>query len=137
MALYFSGGIALDLFAGSGALGIEGLSRGMEKVIMIDKDRQAIQTIKKNVQSCELDNQVEIYRNDAERALKALIKRDIHFDYIFLDPPYHRQKLEVILHTIEKSNLLKQQGMIIVEHDSDLSLILIFHFSKEYWGIRM
>lgn len=119
---YFTGGIALDLFAGSGALGIEGLSRGMEKVIFIDKDRQAIQTIKNNVQNCNLNSQVEIYRNDAERALKALMKRDIQFDYIFLDPPYHRQKLETILHTIEKNHLLIQQGMIIVEHDSELSL---------------
>ncbi|WP_374706905.1 16S rRNA (guanine(966)-N(2))-methyltransferase RsmD [Bacillus sp. J14TS2] len=119
---YFTGGIALDLFAGSGALGIEGLSRGMEKVIFIDRDRQAIQTIKNNVQYCKMNSQVEIYRNDAERALKALLKRDIQFDYIFLDPPYHRQKLEAILHTIEKNNLLKQQGMIIVEHDSELPL---------------
>ncbi|MCJ7839533.1 16S rRNA (guanine(966)-N(2))-methyltransferase RsmD [Lederbergia sp. NSJ-179] len=119
---YFTGGVALDLFAGSGALGIEGLSRGMDKVIFIDKDRQAIQTIKKNIDYCGLENQSEIYRNDAERALKALVKRKLQFDYIFLDPPYHHQKLESLLNTIEKNNLLHSQGLIIVEHDSELSL---------------
>ena len=80
---YFDGGIALDLFGGSGNLGIESLSRGIERVIFVDKESIAINTIKENVKELKIDNQVEIYRNDYLRALKALVKRDIQFDLIF------------------------------------------------------
>ena len=69
---YFDGGIGLDLFAGSGGLGIEALSRGLDKVIFVDRDGKAIQTIRENIHSCGFDDQAEIYRNDAERALKLL-----------------------------------------------------------------
>ena len=73
---YFEGGIGLDLFAGSGGLGIEALSRGLDKMIFVDRDVKAIQTIHENIHSCGFDDQVEVYRNDAERAVKALIKRE-------------------------------------------------------------
>ena len=71
---YFDGGIGLDLFAGSGGLGIEALSRGLDKMIFVDRDGKAIHTIRDNIHSCGFDDRVEIYRNDAERAIKALIK---------------------------------------------------------------
>ena len=69
---YFDGGIGLDLFAGSGGLGIEALSRGLDKVIFVDRDNKAIQTIYENIHRCGFDEQAEVYRNDAERALKQL-----------------------------------------------------------------
>ena len=84
---YFDGGMALDLFGGSGNLGIESLSRGIDKVIFVDKEGIAINTIKENVKELRLEDRVEIYRNDAFRALKALVKREIQFDLILLDPP--------------------------------------------------
>src|SRR4051794_16080351 len=74
---YFDGGIGLDLFAGSGGLGIEALSRGLDKVIFVDRDGKAIQTIHDNIHSCQFDDKVEVYRNDAERATKAVIKREL------------------------------------------------------------
>src|SRR4051794_41215753 len=60
---YFDGGIGLDLFAGSGGLGIEGLSRGLEKVIFIDRDAKAIQVIHENIKSCHFEEKTEVYRN--------------------------------------------------------------------------
>jgi 16S rRNA (guanine966-N2)-methyltransferase len=119
---YFEFGIGLDLFAGSGGLGIEALSRGLEKVIFVDRDIKAIQVIKENLGSCNLMDRSEVYRNDADRALKAILKRDIKFDYIFLDPPYKKQQLVKLLETFTKDNLLSPNGIILCEHASDIVL---------------
>jgi 16S rRNA (guanine966-N2)-methyltransferase len=119
---YFTGGFGLDLFAGSGGLGIEGLSRGLDKVIFVDLDRKAVQVINENVKSCGLEGKSEIYRNEASRALKAIIKRELSFDYIFLDPPYKKQQLVKLVEMIGSHSLLKKNGTIVCEHGSDIQL---------------
>ncbi len=119
---YFDGGVGLDLFGGSGGLGIEALSRGIDKVIFVDRDQKAIQTIKGNLETCRLQDQAEVYRNDAVRALKAIVKRDIKFDVIFLDPPYKKQKLTELIEEISQHQLLTSDGVIIAEHDSEVVL---------------
>ncbi|HYK74668.1 MAG TPA: 16S rRNA (guanine(966)-N(2))-methyltransferase RsmD [Pseudoneobacillus sp.] len=119
---YFEEGIGLDLFAGSGGLGIEALSRGLEKVIFVDRDPKAFQIIKENIAACDLNDKVEVYRNDAERALKAILKRELQFDFIFLDPPYKMQQLVKLLEFIEKEKMLKSNGVIVCEHSSDIQL---------------
>ncbi|WP_110112945.1 16S rRNA (guanine(966)-N(2))-methyltransferase RsmD [Bacillus sp. CGMCC 1.16541] len=119
---YFNGGLALDLFAGSGGLGIEALSRGMDKAIFVDRDGKAIQTIKSNLESCQFESQAEVYRNDAERALKAIIKREVQVDLILLDPPYKAQKLKALIETISEHRLLSETGVIVAEHSNDVTL---------------
>jgi 16S rRNA (guanine966-N2)-methyltransferase len=119
---YFDGGTGLDLFAGSGGLGIEALSRGAEKLIFVDRDGKAIQTIHENVKTCDLEDCVEIYRNDAERALKAIIKRELTFQFIFLDPPYKKQQLVKTLEYIDANKLLTNEGTIVCEHGSEIQL---------------
>ena len=119
---YFNGGLGLDLFGGSGGLGIEGLSRGLDKVIFVDKDAKAIQTMKSNIESCDFSSKVEIYRNDALRAIKALTKRDIQCDLIFLDPPYHKQQLKDLIEYIDVNQLLVQNGIVVAEHATDIDL---------------
>jgi 16S rRNA (guanine966-N2)-methyltransferase len=119
---YFNGGIGLDLFAGSGGLGIEGLSRGLEKVIFVDRDGKAIQTIKENVTFCGLEEHSEVYRNEANRALKALIKRGLLIDVVFLDPPYKKQQLLALLTEMEQSQLIAREGVIVCEHSHDVEL---------------
>ncbi|WP_064093819.1 16S rRNA (guanine(966)-N(2))-methyltransferase RsmD [Rossellomorea aquimaris] len=119
---YFQGGIGLDLFAGSGGLGIEAISRGLEKVIFVDRDAKAFQTIKLNLQDCDLVEQSEVYRNDASRALKAILKRELSFDYIFLDPPYKQQKLQQLLQLIAEHRLLNESGYVMCEHSSEIVL---------------
>lgn len=116
---FFEGGIGLDLFAGSGGLGIEALSRGLDKVIFVDKDSKALQTIKANLKECGLMDHSEVYRNDAGRALKAIVKREITFDYIFLDPPYKQKKLEELLAYIDENNLLNENGYVMCEYSSE------------------
>lgn len=136
---YFEGGMALDLFAGSGGLGIEAISRGIDKVIFVDRDRMAIQTIHDNLSSCGFTEQSEVYRNDAERALKAIIKRDLIFDYIFLDPPYKKQQLTKLLEMMDRDQLLTEDGLIICEHSSDIQLPeqigRYIQFKHENYGI--
>ncbi|KAB2337395.1 16S rRNA (guanine(966)-N(2))-methyltransferase RsmD [Cytobacillus depressus] len=119
---YFEGGMVLDLFAGSGGLGIEALSRGVDQAIFVDKDGKAIQTIHDNVKICELADRAEIYRNEAERALKAVIKRGIAVDIIFLDPPYKKQQLLKLLEIINSANVLASGGTIVCEHGSEFQL---------------
>ncbi|MDZ5470675.1 16S rRNA (guanine(966)-N(2))-methyltransferase RsmD [Bacillus sp. 31A1R] len=119
---YFNGGIGLDLFAGSGGLGIEALSRGADKVIFVDRDGKAIQTIKENIKTCGLEEKTEVYRNDADRAIKAILKRELVLDYIFLDPPYKKQQLLNLLTLIDKEKLLSENGVIVCEHSSEVEL---------------
>jgi 16S rRNA (guanine966-N2)-methyltransferase len=119
---YFEGGSGLDLFAGSGGLGIEALSRGLEKVIFIDRDAKAIHIIYDNIKTCGFENATEVYRTDADRALKALIKRNMKFDYIFLDPPYKKQQLVSLMEYMDKHNIINDNGIVVCEHSFDIKL---------------
>lgn len=114
-SLYDVSGIGLDLFAGSGALGIEALSRGMDKVIFVDQNFKAVKIIKSNLENLDLVEQSEVYKNNADRALKALSKREIQFDIIFLDPPYEKGLINKALKQISEFNLLKENGIIVCE----------------------
>ncbi|AZU61406.1 16S rRNA (guanine(966)-N(2))-methyltransferase RsmD [Neobacillus mesonae] len=119
---YFDGGIGLDLFAGSGGLGLEALSRGLEKVIFIDRDPKAIQIIYENIKACRLEDQTEVFRNDADRAVKALVKRGIGFDYIFMDPPYKKQHLISLMEKMDDQNMINDNGIVVCEHSFDVKL---------------
>ncbi len=119
---YFDGGEGLDLFGGSGGLGLEGLSRGLAKVIFVDRDRKAVDVIKQNIKFCGFEDQTEVFCNDANRALKAIIKRELKFSHIFLDPPYKLKELEAIIAEIDKAKLLTEDGKIIAEHGIELVL---------------
>ncbi|WP_042456126.1 16S rRNA (guanine(966)-N(2))-methyltransferase RsmD [Neobacillus dielmonensis] len=119
---YFDGGIGLDLFAGSGGLGIEALSRGLEHLIFIDRDAKAISVIHENIKNCRFEEKSEVFRNDADRAIKALIKRDIQFNYVFLDPPYKKQQLVQLMEKMDEQNILAPSGVIVCEHSTDVVL---------------
>lgn len=110
-------GDVLDLFAGSGALGIEALSRGAESAMFIDGAGDAVGQIKKNLQNIE--EPVEVFRNDYRRALKAMAKREKSFDLIFLDPPYHKRMVPEALKMIQALHILKDNGRIVVETHKD------------------
>lgn len=110
-------GDVLDLFAGSGALGIEAISRGADSAVFIDGARDAVGILKKNTKGME--ESVEIFRNDYRRALKALAKRGRQFDLIFLDPPYHKDIVTDALAMIDELGILKADGRIIAETHKD------------------
>lgn len=114
---FFNGGSVLDLFAGSGALGIEALSRGMDTAIFVDKQGKAIHIIKENLKMVKLQERAEVYRTDAQRALKAAAKRELQFDLILLDPPYKKVSYEELINEIIEKKLIKNHGVLYCEHD--------------------
>ncbi|OXM15946.1 16S rRNA (guanine(966)-N(2))-methyltransferase RsmD [Paenibacillus herberti] len=114
---YFDGGWALDLFAGTGGLGIEALSRGMEKAVFVDQDRNSISIIRANVATTGMTARSEIYTNDAGRAVKALEKRGMRFSAVFLDPPYRLTHMDELILQLDERKLLSDDAVIVVEHD--------------------
>lgn len=139
---YFDGGVLLDLYAGTGGLGIEALSRGMDKAIFVDTDKKAIEVIKHNLEKTDLADCAEVYKNEAGRALKALIKRGMPFDLVFLDPPYAYQKIESEIAILHDHGLLKPYAMIVAETDVEFQLAdCIGHVQKlkevEYGSTRI
>lgn len=117
---FFNGGTCLDLFAGSGALGIEALSRGMDRTIFIDTHPKAIKVIHENTKALKLEEKCVIKRRDALRALHELGKEEQSFDLIVIDPPYHSTLYEDVLHKIYTYKLLADDGVIYCEHDKQL-----------------
>jgi len=116
MGPFFAGGYCLDLFAGSGSLGIEAISRGMDKCIFIEKSSTAFRTIQKNVHLLQIDHQCEIYRNNAYRAIQILAKKQQQFDLILVDPPYERGNYLEIINKIIKENILRAYGFLYIEY---------------------
>lgn len=116
---YFSGGLVLDLFAGTGGLSLEALSRGMDRAILIDMDKKAIDTIRLNLQATGFTEQAEVYRNDAGRALKALAKRGMKFDLVFMDPPYKLKIISELMGLLLEEGMLEDGARIVLEHDAE------------------
>ncbi len=136
-SLHSVSGLGLDLFAGSGSLGIEALSRGMDQVIFVDQNIRAVKIIHQNLNKLGLTQQAEVYKNSAERALKALSKREIQFDVIFLDPPYEKGLIDQALQKIHEFNLLKQNGMIVCEysHRESIDTSLFEEVKRYHYGL--
>ena len=119
---FFNGGTVIDLFAGSGGLGIESLSRGMDHAIFIEKDTKAFQNLKENIAKCRYEDVTEAYRNDATRAIKALAKRELKADLIFLDPPYAKHVYYKLVEEVIQKAIIANTGTIVCEHDTSITL---------------
>lgn len=119
---FFDGGIAVDLFAGSGGLGIETLSRGAAHALFIEKDSGAYATLRENIKKCRYEDVTEVFRTDAMRAVKALLKRDISIDYLFVDPPYHKKEYYDLVETLVEGGKLSENAIILCEHSREVDL---------------
>ncbi|WP_018921366.1 16S rRNA (guanine(966)-N(2))-methyltransferase RsmD [Salsuginibacillus kocurii] len=119
---FFDGGQVLDLYAGSGSLGIEALSRGAESAIFIDRERAAVRTIHENIRRAGVEEQTQVFMNDAKRAMKALQKRELAFQYIFLDPPYDKVNLSEMLVQLQTHQLVGEDALVICEHPRESKL---------------
>lgn len=106
----------LDLFAGTGAVGIEALSRGAKKAVFIEKFSRCIGTIKENLHITKNEQNADIYRDDYIAGLKQLKQKNIVFDYIFIDPPYYKGLGNISLAEIDKSLILKENSIVILQH---------------------
>ncbi len=111
------GSCVLDLFAGSGALGIECLSRGADRCVFVDINTKAADIIKKNLSKARLISKAEVKVCDYK---SYLVTCGESFDLIFLDPPYKMGELGEILTLIKDNNILNKDGIIIVESDVNI-----------------
>ena len=107
----------LDLFAGSGALGLEALSRGAKEVVLCDYSSKAIHIIEQNVDKMKERDNVKLLQKDYKMALKTLKDEEKKFDIIFLDPPYATNFVEKAAEYIAQYDLLKENGTIVIETD--------------------
>lgn len=107
---------ALDLFAGTGSISFELISRGANKVISVELGHQQQQFILKVVGELKLGHQLQLIRGDVFKYLKSVSQQ---FDLIFADPPYALPELPTLPEIILESNILKQDGMFILEHGKD------------------
>jgi len=104
----------LDLFSGSGGIGIEALSRGAEHAVFVERSKPAINCIKKNLETTHLTDQADVYASDVISALRQMEGR-YKFDIIFMDPPYDQNIEKEVLYYLANSTLIKEDTMIIVE----------------------
>lgn len=116
---YFDGGWVLDLFAGTGGLGIEALSRGADRAVFVDLEGGSIEVVKQNVQTAGFADRAEIYRAEASRAVKALAKRDVRFGLVFLDPPYRMKDMDDLMTELAQRGVLETGATVVVEHDAE------------------
>ena len=117
----------LDLFAGTGALGLEALSRGAKSVVFVDNGAQAIQFLKQNIAICGVQNNSKIIKTDATKKLPKLSNRS--FDTIFIDPPYGKGFGEQSLKTLNECRLLNEETLIVLEEGHQIKAIENFYIS--------
>ena len=115
---YFDGGTALDLFAGTGGLGIESLSRGVDRAVFIDMEPKSIETIRANLKATRMSERAEVFRNEAGRAIKVLAKREYIFDLVFLDPPYRMKNGDELMSELASRGLLARGALLVLEYES-------------------
>ena len=108
--------MVLDLFAGTGALGIEALSRGAESAVFVDNNQDALSVIKRNIKSCSFDKNANIIRWDIKKNLNCLKSASTAFDLVFLDPPYNQSMVKPALFNLEHTRSLDKGACIVVEH---------------------
>lgn len=109
--------IVLDLFAGSGAIGIECISRGAKKAYFCEKSHEAVKMIRQNIEKTRFIDKSEILQQDYKKALKNYSVRNIKFDIVFLDPPYKNDIAVDAVQDIIELGLLRKNGVIIIETD--------------------
>lgn len=105
----------LDLFSGSGAIGIEAISRGAKKAVLVENNREAVGCIKDNLSKTKLTEQAIVYQCDVFEAIRRLDEIGEPFDIIFLDPPYNKLYEKNVLEALRETKLVDEYTTIIVE----------------------
>ena len=116
---YFDGVRVLDLYAGSGGLSIEAVSRGMEQAVLVEKDRRAQGIIASNIQMTKESHKFQLLKMEAHQALNQLQGT---FDLIFLDPPYAKEQIVADIEALAERGLLGEEVMVVCETDKAVDL---------------
>lgn len=117
---YIDESVCLDLFAGSGNLGIECISNGANKCYFVDNNKIAINTIKENINSFKIESKSIVIKDDYNNALNYFKTNGIKFDLVFLDPPYRFNYINNILNYLIKNDMLNDGGLVICEFENDI-----------------
>lgn len=116
---YFDGGHVLDLYAGSGSLAIEAISRGMDQAVLVEKDRRAQAVVAANIEMTKEPSRFQLMRMEAKRALAQLNQP---FDLVLLDPPYAKETIVQTVLELEQRKLLTSGALIVCETDKGVDL---------------
>jgi 16S rRNA (guanine966-N2)-methyltransferase len=108
----------LDLFAGSGSVGIEAASRGAKEVVFIEKDKKIAAVAQKNSVACNLDKSCRIIARDVSAGLIDLIKNKCEFDFVFADPPYSRGLVGITIELLKENPVFKEEAIVVIQHST-------------------
>jgi 16S rRNA (guanine966-N2)-methyltransferase len=108
----------LDLFAGSGNVGLESLSRGARFAVFVERDFRLVEAIRKGLAQLGFSDRAEVIAADAERGLRRLVQRKERFDIIFADPPYDEGLAFETLKWLEKEDVLAESGIVVLQHST-------------------
>ena len=106
----------LDVFAGSGNLGLEALSRGAKSTFFVDQSQDSVRTIKENAQHTKLIDKCTIYKMDVLVALRKFMHLKFMFDILFCDPPYNKGFGEKVLFALDEVPILESDALVVIEH---------------------
>ena len=112
----------LDLFAGTGNLGLEAWSRGAEKVVFIDESQASLQLVRSNIAKAKAEKETTVIKGNAVKEIADLAARGERFDFIFCDPPYNKGLPAQIIEQVAKYDIVISGGYLIVEHSQHESL---------------
>lgn len=113
------GAKVLDLFAGSGALALEAVSRGAEAAVMVDQAQDAVVCIRRNVKKLGFENRARVLKCDWQKAARQLLEAGSRFDLVFLDPPYRMAETGEICERLAELGVLLDGALLVIEHRRD------------------
>ena len=120
---FVQGAAVLDLYCGTGALGMEALSRGAARVVFCDRSQAAVRSIRENLQKIQVDRKTyEVVRSDAVSLCSRLSARGDSFDLVFVDPPYESALYSGILVAMGSMAVTAENGVVVVEHSKRINL---------------
>lgn len=108
----FYGGNFLDCYSGTGNMGLEAVSRGMDHATLVDNNKGAVSVIKENVKSLKADKETKIICGNIFSVLERLT---LKYDVVYIDPPYAKQENEKLLQKLDEQNLVKEDGIVVIE----------------------
>lgn len=131
LAFQLPGKKVLDLFAGTGNLGLEALSRGAVHATFVDVDREAQKLIMHNIKLLGFEERARVCHMDSFEAVRRMGLKKEKFDIIFIDPPYKEGLYEEIIETVIKGDIIENDGYMVIEHPSAVKL------DEVYWSLQM
>lgn len=128
----------LDVCAGTGAVGLEAISRGAEEAVFVEQSRRALEQLESNIEQLGVGGSTRIVGKEAVAALRSLASREEQFDIVYVDPPYDAELYRPILRLLGVSALVAPDGLVVVErhtrHDLPLEVGDLRHYRDERYG---